>query len=135
MISVEHQLRERAGLLEEAPYRRGYRAGILQHAVEPLRPLLGQKGTNRLIMALAMVYGIEPYVVWKDIFGASDREVESLAKWMAESLVDAALRDARRIDGHGAPASSLAARSKQPGRSGRALELGSLPTERRRASV
>jgi hypothetical protein len=99
MIAVEHQLRERAGLLEEEPYRRGYRAGILQHAVEPLKPALGPKGTDRLIMALAMVYGIEPYVVWKDIFGAADREVERLAKGMADALVEAALRDARKTNG------------------------------------
>jgi hypothetical protein len=81
-------------LLEEEPYRRGYRVGILQHAVEPLKAKLGAKATERLVMALAMVYGIEPYVIWKDIFGASDRKVESVARWMAQALVDAALREA-----------------------------------------
>src|SRR5690348_750771 len=116
MIAVEHQLRERAGLLEEEPYRRGYRVGILQHAVAPLKRTLGTKGTERLIMALAMGYGIEPYVIWKDIFGASDRQVEGLARWMAQALVDAALREAalppvqkraaskrRRANGHVRP--------------------------------
>jgi AcrR family transcriptional regulator len=114
MIAVEHQLRERAGLLEEEPYRRGYRVGILQHAVEPLKRTLGAKGCERLIMALAMVYGIEPYVIWKDIFGASDRQVEAVARWMAQALVDAALREApadkkpaprksRRANGHVRP--------------------------------
>jgi AcrR family transcriptional regulator len=98
MIAVEHQLRERAGLLEEEPYRRGYRVGILEHAVEPLKRTLGPKGTERLIMALAMVYGIEPYVIWKDIFGANDRKVEAVARWMAQALVDAALRESRRSD-------------------------------------
>jgi AcrR family transcriptional regulator len=107
MIAVEHQLRERAGLLEEEPYRRGYRVGILQHAVEPLKTKLGAKATERLVMALAMVYGIEPYVIWKDIFGASDRKVESVARWMAQALVDAALREA------GTSESSAAARGKK----------------------
>jgi len=98
MIAVEHQLRERAGLLEEQPYRRGYRVGILEHAVEPLKRTLGPKGTERLIMALAMVYGIEPYVIWKDIFGANDRKVEAVARWMAQALVDAALREPRALN-------------------------------------
>jgi len=80
MTAVEHQLRERAGLLEEEPYRRGYRMRILQHAVEPLKHLLGLRGTERLIMALAMVYGIEPLLIWKDIFSASDRKVEAVAR-------------------------------------------------------
>ena len=41
-----------------------------------------------------MVYGIEPYVVLKDIWGLPDREVERIALWMADALVDAALREA-----------------------------------------
>ena len=99
MVAVEHQLQERAGLLEEEPYRRGFRIGILEHAVEPLKGALGPKATHRLVMALALVYGIEPYVIWKDIFGANDREVEALARWMANALVEAALRDARKTEG------------------------------------
>jgi len=106
---VEHQLRERAGLLEGEPYRRGYRVGILQHAVDPLKAKLGAKVTERLIMSLALVYGIEPYVVWKDIFGANDRKVEAVARWMAQALVDAALREARepQANGAGRPRSNL----------------------------
>jgi hypothetical protein len=38
-------------------------------------------------------------VIWKDIFGANDREVEALARWMANVLVEAALRDARKTEG------------------------------------
>ena len=96
MIAVEHQLQERAGVLEEEPYRRGYRARILENAVAPLKAELGGKGLRRLVMALASIYGIESYVVWKDIFGAGDKEVESLARWMANALVAAALSDVRR---------------------------------------
>jgi hypothetical protein len=73
----------------------GYRVGILEHAVEPLKRTLGPKGTERLIMPLAMVYGIDPYVIWEDIFGANDRKVETIARWMAQALVDAGLRVAR----------------------------------------
>jgi len=52
-------------------------------------------------MSLALVYGIEPYVVWKDIFGANDRKVEAVARWMAQALVDAALREAREPGANG----------------------------------
>ena len=44
--------------------------------------------------ALSVVYGIEPYVILKDIWGLPDREVERTALWMADALIDAALRDA-----------------------------------------
>ena len=49
-------------------------------------------------MALAMVYGIEPYVIWKDIVGANDRKVDAVARSMAQALVDAALRESRGLN-------------------------------------
>jgi AcrR family transcriptional regulator len=55
MIALEHQLRERAGLLEEEPYRRGYRVGALEHAVAPLKPALGARRAKHLVMALSIL--------------------------------------------------------------------------------
>ena len=63
-------------------------------------------------MSLALVYGIEPYVVWKDIFGANDRKVEAVARWMAQALVDAALREAREPQANGARRSRPSLSSK-----------------------
>ena len=48
---------------------------------------------DRLHRALSVVYGIEPYVILKDIWGLPDREVERTALWMADALIDAALRE------------------------------------------
>ena len=93
-LSLEQCALERAGLLEEEPYRRGHRVRILQHAIEPLAPRLRPAVRDRLHRALSVVYGIEPYVILKDIWGQSDREVERIALWMADALIDAALRDA-----------------------------------------
>ena len=58
--------------------------------------MLGTAGYERLLKALSVIYGIEIYVVLKDIWGASDREVEAIARWMLEAIVAAALADARR---------------------------------------
>jgi AcrR family transcriptional regulator len=93
-LSLEQWGLERAGLLEEEPYRRGHRVRILQHAIEPLAPLLRPALRDRLHRALSVVYGIEPYVILKDIWGLPDREVERIALWMADALIDAALREA-----------------------------------------
>ena len=43
-----------------------------------------------------MVYGIEPYVILKDIWGLPDREVERIALWMADALIDAALHQSKK---------------------------------------
>lgn len=93
-LALEHWAQERAGLLEEEPYRRGHRVAILEHAMAPLAPALPAAVRARLHRALSVVYGIEPYVVLKDIWGLKDREVERVALWMADALIDAALRDA-----------------------------------------
>ena len=92
-LSLEQWALERAGLLEEEPYRRGHRVRILQHAIEPLAPQLRPAVRDRLHHALSVVYGIEPYMILKDIWGLRDREVERTALWMADALIDAALRE------------------------------------------
>ncbi|MGZ5235169.1 MAG: TetR/AcrR family transcriptional regulator [Caldimonas sp.] len=93
-LSLEQWALERAGLLEEEPYRRGHRVRILEHALAPLAPTLPAAVRDRLHRALSVVYGIEPYMILKDIWGLPDREVERIALWMADALVDAAQRDA-----------------------------------------
>lgn len=93
-LSLEQWALERAGLLEEEPYRRGHRIRILQHALEPLAPALPRPLLDRLHKALSVVYGIEPYVILKDIWGLPDREVERIAIWMADALIEAAQREA-----------------------------------------
>ena len=95
-LTLEQWALERAGLLEEVAYRRGHRVRILEHALEPLAPQLPARLRMRLHRALSIVYGIEPYIILKDIWGLPDREVERIALWMADALVDAAVREAAR---------------------------------------
>lgn len=93
-LALEHWARQRAGTLKEAQYRRGHRVGILAHALEPLKDTLPPPVLDRLHKALSVIYGIEPHVILKDIWGLDEQEVEATALWMANALVEAALRDA-----------------------------------------
>ena len=93
-LSLEQWALERAGLLDEEPYRRGHRVGILAHALAPLRSKVPKAAHERLHQALSVVYGIEPYVILKDIWGLPDPKVDSIALWMANALVDATLAEA-----------------------------------------
>ena len=94
-LALEHQSLEAAGLLEEEPFRRGQRQEILRTTLAPLRATLGARAFDRLINALAVVYGIEPMVILKDICGANNRETEAVVRWMMDALLEAALREAR----------------------------------------
>jgi len=109
-LALEQRALERAGLLEEEPYRRGHRVRILAHALAPYAQVLPAGARDRLHKALSIVYGIEPYVILKDIWGAGDREVERLALWMADALVDAALRDAGQLPATTTPSEGAARR-------------------------
>jgi len=48
---------------------------------------------QRLLKALAVVYGIEPMIILKDICQATDRETEAVVRWMMDAPVDAAMRE------------------------------------------
>lgn len=91
-LSLEQWALERAGLLQEVPYRRGHRVRILAHAIAPLA--LPAAIRQRLHRALSVVYGIESYVILKDIWGLQDGETRRVALWMADTLIDGALREA-----------------------------------------
>jgi AcrR family transcriptional regulator len=93
-LSLEQWALERAGLLEEVPYRRGHRVRILEDTLAPVAKLVPPAVMQRLLHALSIVYGIEPYTILKDIWGLPNREVEHIALWMADALLDASLRDA-----------------------------------------
>ncbi len=93
-LSLEHRSLERAGLLQEEPYRRGHRIKILEHALQPFKGQMPKPILERLHKALSVVYGYESYVVLKDIWNCSNRETEAIARWMAMALIDSAISDA-----------------------------------------
>jgi AcrR family transcriptional regulator len=94
-LALEHWALERAGLLEEESYRRGHRVRILEHALAPFTAQMSKAVRCKLHRALSVIFGIEPWVVLKDIWGIPDREVERIALWMADAMIDAALREAQ----------------------------------------
>jgi AcrR family transcriptional regulator len=103
-LALEHWAMERAAVLAEEPFRRGHRTQILHRAAHPLRDQLGAARYDRLLRALSLVYGIEPYVVLKDMWGLKDREVEAVSRWVLDALIDAALTEVRGATSKAKPA-------------------------------
>ncbi len=93
-LALEHHALEATGELKEEPFRRGQRTQVLATTLAPLRTQLGAHAFDRLIMALSVAYGIESSVVLKDICGASTTESQAVVRWMMDSLVDTAVREA-----------------------------------------
>jgi AcrR family transcriptional regulator len=92
-LALEQWALQRAGLLEEEPYRRGHRIRILEHALAPMRSDLPPEALERLHRALSVLYGIESYAILKDMWGLGDRELEKTVMWMADALIDASMRE------------------------------------------
>lgn len=89
-LSLEQRALALAGQLKEPSFRRGYRIQILAHAMEPFKSQLPEEIYLQLHKALSVVYGIEPYIVLKDIWSESSKQVETTVLWMAKALVEAA---------------------------------------------
>jgi AcrR family transcriptional regulator len=92
-LALEHEAKAKAGLLEEEQYRRGYRVAILDRAAKPLEAEIGKKSYKLLTQALSVIYGIEPYVVMRDIAGMTTAEIEKTTFWMMDALIEKALKD------------------------------------------
>jgi AcrR family transcriptional regulator len=97
-LALTRDALDRAGMLKEEPYRREFRRAILENAARPPEKVLGKARFHPLVVALSMVYGIEPYVVLKDIRGLQSRDVEVISRWMADALIAAALADVGKGD-------------------------------------
>lgn len=93
-ISLEQQALAKAGMIKEKPYRRGHRIQILDKALDPLKHNLPDDIYAQLHKALSMVYGVEIFIVLKDIWNEKNKDVLHSMLWMAESLIDSAIRQA-----------------------------------------
>ncbi|MEJ5992254.1 helix-turn-helix domain-containing protein [Ramlibacter sp. PS3R-8] len=95
-LALEQWALQRAGLLEEEPYRRGHRVNILAHALEPMKKQLSPAVRERLHRGLSVLYGIESYAILRDMWNLGDRELEKTVMWMVDALIDASLREGKR---------------------------------------
>ena len=103
-LSLEQWSRTRAGTLgDEALLRRGHRMELLSSAVEPLRGTVSDRELDRLAKGLSLVFGIEAFVVLKDMWGMEQEDVEDTISWVAQALLRAVTGDGRDRNDAGAP--------------------------------
>lgn len=99
-ISLEQQALANAGLLKETPYRRGHRIQILDKALEPLKSQLPADIYLQLHKSLSVVYGVEIFIVLKDIWNEKNKQVLNTMLWMADALIETALMKAKARKKH-----------------------------------
>lgn len=91
-LSLEQWAKRQTGSLgDEPPFTRGHRIDLLQDALLPLRDTLAEDDFKRLAQALSLIYGVEAFVVLKDIWGLDGERVQAVTRWAASALVHAAI--------------------------------------------
>ena len=95
-LSLDHWAKQQAGTLgNEPPFKRGYRIALLREAAEPLRSELPPDEFERLIKALALLFGVEALVILGDFFEISSEDAQEVPVWAARALIRDSLLNAR----------------------------------------
>jgi len=81
---------ESAAKGEDAPIlREGRRRRWYEESLAPLRRTVDKRSWNRLILALSLLGGAEAMVVFRDVCHVESDEARRVARWAAETLLQA----------------------------------------------
>jgi hypothetical protein len=90
---------------DTVPYRQNRRTPLIEAALAPARGRFKKRSYARLRAALAMVFGSESMVVFRDVLRLDEKTARDVKSWAVRALVRAALAEsrgaARRCAGHG----------------------------------
>jgi AcrR family transcriptional regulator len=92
-LSLDQWARRHAGTLGNEPrFTRGHRIDLLGDAMAPLRDRLTPDAFDRLTQALSLLFGVEAFVVLKDIWGVDGERSREVVQWAAAALVESVER-------------------------------------------
>ncbi len=76
-----------------APPRQNRRTPMIEAALAPARGRFSREAYENLRAALALVFGTESMVVFRDVLPLSEAKARKVKSWMIRTLVRAALKD------------------------------------------
>ncbi|MBO3275500.1 TetR/AcrR family transcriptional regulator [Pseudomonas schmalbachii] len=75
------------------PIRQNRRSTLIDAALAPTRTQFRPEALDRLRKALALLYGTEAMLVFKDVLQLDDAEAREVTRWAIHALVEAARRE------------------------------------------
>jgi AcrR family transcriptional regulator len=81
-----------AGGAEGLPLRQNRRTPLIEAALAPGAAAFAPWARDRLARALALVFGTEAMLAFKDVLRLPDDEADAVRRWMIRALVEAARR-------------------------------------------
>jgi AcrR family transcriptional regulator len=79
----------------QIPIRQNRRSPLIESALAPARREFGKGAYERLVAALALVFGTESMIVFQDVLGADEKTARKVKRWTIRTLVEAALAESR----------------------------------------
>lgn len=93
--ALQNSLAEPADMRGKGPpIRQNRRLPLIQAALEPARPHLSRAAHERLCAALALIFGTEAMIVFRDVLRMDAAQARQVKSWAARALVRAALAEA-----------------------------------------
>lgn len=80
---------------DTVPYRQNRRTPLIEAALAPARGRFKKRSYARLRAALAMVFGSESMVVFRDVLRLDEKTARDVKSWAVRALVRAALAESR----------------------------------------
>jgi AcrR family transcriptional regulator len=77
----------------DVPVRQNRRAPLIKAALAPARARFTDAAYQRLCAALALIFGVESMIVFRDVLGLDERTARKVKSWAVRSLVRAALEE------------------------------------------
>ena len=81
---------------EGVPIRQNRRTPLIEAALAPARERLTDAQYETLCAALALIFGVESMIVFRDVLGIDEQTARNVKSWTARALVRAALEKSRR---------------------------------------
>lgn len=82
---------------DSIPARQNRRLPLIEAALAPARARLPEADYERLCAALALVFGAESMIVFRDVLGVDPDTARTIKSWAVRALVRAALQDSTSI--------------------------------------
>lgn len=79
----------------EIPVRQNRRTQLIEAALAPVRDRLDEAGYRRLCAALALIFGTESMVIFRDVVPLTEKGARNVKSWAVRALVRAALEESK----------------------------------------
>src|SRR5687768_608976 len=93
MLAASLERAARGSPTDGIPLRQNRRTPLIEAALAPARDRFTPAAYRNLTAALAMIFGTESMIVFRDVLGVDERTARKVKRWAARALVEAAMKE------------------------------------------